>query len=98
VSFTNLVVPHDNHSPYPSDYVKRVKLVLTDSAGNVVSDNMAWYTVVQNDWGSRLQWIILKWALHSSSQQNQLGVEIQQVILNWAKIPTVCDQRDFSQA
>jgi len=98
VILTNLVVPHDNHSPYPSDYVKRVKLVLTDSAGNVILDNMAWYTVVQNDWGSRITWIILKWALHSSLQKSQLGSEIQQIILKWALCPTARDQRDFSQA
>jgi hypothetical protein len=98
VTLTNLVVPHDNHLPYPSDYVKRVKLVLTDSAGNLILDNMAWYKVVQDYWGGRLQWIILKWSSHTPAQQDQLGAEIQQIILNWSNIPSGRDQHDFSQA
>jgi outer membrane protein assembly factor BamB len=95
VTLTNLVVPHDNYSPYPSGNIYRMKLVLTDSAGNVILDNMAWYTAVHNDWGSRIQWIILNWALHTGTEQIQLGAEIQQIILNWPDIPSARDQHDF---
>jgi hypothetical protein len=98
VTLTNLVVPHDNGSPYPTGQVKRVKLVLTDSAGNIILDNMAWFRAVQDDWGTRITWIILNWASHNSSQQDQLGSEISTIILNWASCPTVRDQGDFSQA
>jgi len=98
VNLTNLIVPHDNNLPYPLFNVKRVKLVLTDSAGTVILDNMAWYRAVQDDWGNRITWIILNWASHNSSQQDQLGNEISQIILNWASTPTVRDQHDFSQS
>jgi parallel beta-helix repeat protein len=98
VILTNLIVPHDNTLPYPSGNVKRVKLVLTDSAGNVILDNMAWEKVVQDDWGTRVSWIILNWGSHTSAQRDQLGSEVTQVILNWAGTPTGRDRRDFSQA
>jgi hypothetical protein len=98
VVLTNLIVPHDNNLPYPSGNVKRVKLVLTDSAGNVILDNMAWEKVVQDDWGTRVSWIILNWGSHTSAQRDQLGSEVTQVILNWAGTPTGRDRRDFSQA
>jgi parallel beta-helix repeat protein len=62
VNLTNLVISHDNHAPYPSDYMKRVKLVLTDNAGNVILDNMSWYKVVQDDWGNRIVSIVVNWA------------------------------------
>jgi parallel beta-helix repeat protein len=93
VTLTNLVVQHPGNLN-----VKRVKLVLTDNAGNVVLDNMAWYTVVQSDWGSRIIWIVVNWANHTSSQQNQLGNEIIQIVVNWANVPTTSDQSDFSQS
>jgi hypothetical protein len=97
VNLTNLIVPHDGNIPYPSGNVHRVKLVLTDSSGIMILDNMAWYTSVQDDWGTRITWIILNWASHNSSQQDQLGSEISQIILNWASAPTTGDQHDFSQ-
>jgi hypothetical protein len=96
VTFTNLIVPHDSNLPYPSGNVKRVKLVLTDSAGIVILDNMAWYKVVQDDWGSRVNWIILNWSAHNSSQQDQLGSEINTIVLGWSGVPTTIDQHDFS--
>jgi hypothetical protein len=96
VTFLNLVVPHDSGSPYPTGNVKRVKLVLTDSAGNVILDNMAWYKVVQDDWGARVNWIVLNWSGHNSSQQDQLGAEVNQIILGWSGVPTTIDQGDFS--
>jgi hypothetical protein len=95
VTLTNLIVPHDIAFLVN---VHRVKLVLTDSAGNVILDNMAWYKVVQDDWGSRVSWIVLNWASHNSSQQDQLGSEISTIILNWASTPTTRDQHDFSQS
>jgi len=97
VNLTNLIVPHDSTTPYPSVNVHRVKLVLTDNMGNMVWDNMAWYKVVQDDWGSRVGWVILNWSSHSSSQQDQLGMEITQIILNWSNVSTTSDQSDFSQ-
>jgi hypothetical protein len=94
VTLENLIVPHDD-----TTYIKMVKLVLTDSAGNVIVDNMAWYKVVQDDWGDRITWIVLNWAKHTSSQQDQLGDEFNRLVLNWAKIPTgPRDQQDFSQS
>jgi hypothetical protein len=98
VVLTNLIVPHDNTLPYPSGNVKRVKLVLTDSAGNVILDNMAWEKVIQDDWGTRVSWIILNWGSHTAAEQNQLGSELTQIILNWAGTPSGRDRRDFSQA
>jgi hypothetical protein len=95
---TDLIVPHDNTLPYPSGNVKRVKLVLTDSAGNVILDNMAWEKVIQDDWGTRVSWIILNWGSHTAAEQNQLGSELTQIILNWAGTPSGRDRRDFSQA
>jgi parallel beta-helix repeat protein len=92
VGFTNLIVPHPGNV-----YVKRIKLVLTDNAGTVVLDNMAWYTVVQDDWSNRIIWIILNWGSHNSSQQDQLSNEISTIILNWGSVPTSRDQHDFSQ-
>jgi hypothetical protein len=97
VNLTNLIVPHDSTTPYPSVNVQRVKLVLTDNMGNMVWDNMAWYKVVQDDWGSRITWITLNWSSHNSSQQDQLGMEITQIILNWSNVSTISDQSDFSQ-
>jgi hypothetical protein len=94
VTFVDLIVPHDNGL---SVNVKRVKLVLTDSAGDLILDNMAWYMVVQDDWNNRISWIILNWGKHNSSQQDQLSNEISSVILNWPKVPTSRDQGDFSQ-
>jgi hypothetical protein len=98
VTFTNLIIQHDNHTP-PSQtsYAKRIKLVLTDSTGAVVLDNMAWYTVVQDDWSNRISWVILKWGSHNSSQQDQLSNEISAIILNWGSVPTTRDQHDFPQ-
>jgi uncharacterized repeat protein (TIGR01451 family) len=96
VNLTNLVVLHDADLPYPSGDVKGVKLVLTDNLGNVIWDNVAWYTVVQDDWSNRITWIILNWGSHNPSQQDQLSNEISQIILNWASVPTVRDQHDFS--
>jgi len=75
--------------------IKRVKLVLTDNTGAVVLDNMAWYTVVQDDWGSRMSWIILNWSNHNSSQQDELGNEITSIIINWASTPIIRDQGDY---
>jgi hypothetical protein len=95
VILTDLIVPHDNTLPYPSGNVKRVKLVLTDSAGNLVLDNMAWYTAVQDDWGTRITWIILNWASHTAAERDQLGNEVTQIILNWAGTPTGRDRGDF---
>jgi hypothetical protein len=99
VTLTNLVVPHDLNGTggNPAVNVKRVKLVLTDSSGTIILDNMAWYTVVQDDWGSRMGWIILNWASHDISQQDQLGAEITSIIISWASTPTTGDQQDFSQ-
>jgi parallel beta-helix repeat protein len=109
VNLTDLIVSHDNSLTWPAGdspsialampagNVKRVKLILTDSAGNVIVDNMAWYTVVQDDWSNRISWIILNWASHSSPQQDQLSNEISTIILSWAGVPTVRDQHDFSQ-
>jgi hypothetical protein len=92
VNLTNLIVQH------PSNLnLKRVKLVLTDNTCAVVLDNMAWYTVTQDDWGGRIGWIILNWSAHNSSQQDQLGSEISTIILNWASVPTTRDQYDFSE-
>jgi hypothetical protein len=62
-----------------------------------VLDNMAWYTVVQDDWSNRISYIILKWGSHNSSQQDQLSNEISTIILNWGSVPTTRDQHDFSQ-
>jgi hypothetical protein len=98
VILTGLVVPHDSGSPYPTGQVKRVKLVLTDISGTIILDNMAWFRAVQDDWGTRITWIILNWASHNSSQQDQLGSEISTIILNWAATPTTRDQGDFSQS
>jgi hypothetical protein len=100
VTLTNLVVPHDLNGAggNPAVNVKRVKLVLTDNLGNMILDNMAWYRVIQDDWGTRITWIILNWASHNSSQQDQLGSEISTIILNWASTPTTGDQHDFSQS
>jgi hypothetical protein len=92
VSLTGLVVPHPENV-----YVERVKLVLTDSTGAVVMDNMAWYTVVQDDWYNRITWIILHWGGHNSSQQDQLSNEITQIIIYWLGCPSTRDQNDFSQ-
>jgi hypothetical protein len=97
VNLTNLVVPHDANLPYPSGDVKRVKLVLTNSSGAIIEDNMAWYTPVQDDWSNRLNWIILNWANHNSSQKDQLSNEINAIILNWSTVPTTRDQHDFSR-
>jgi hypothetical protein len=91
VNLTNLIVPH------PSNLnVKRVKLVLTNSAGTVIVDNMAWYKAVQDDWGARVNWIVLNWSAHNSSQQDQLGSEVNQIVLGWSGVPTTIDQGDFS--
>jgi len=101
VTLENLFVPHDNALiglGHPNDYIKRMKLVLTDSAGNVILDNMAWYKVVQDDWGDRISWIVLNWALHTLSNQDKLGDEISTIVLNWALVPSSPrDQQDFSQ-
>jgi len=97
VNLTNLIVSHDGNLPYPSGNVHRVKLVLTDSFGVTILDNMAWYTSVQDDWGTRITWIILNWASHTALQQDQLGSEISAIILGWASTPTTRDQHDFSQ-
>jgi uncharacterized repeat protein (TIGR01451 family) len=108
VNLTNLIVPHDNSLTWPAGgspsialampagNVKRVKLVLTDSAGNVIVDNMAWYKVLQDDWSNRLTAIILGWASHNSLQQDQLTNEITAIILGWASVQTTTDQHDFS--
>jgi predicted alpha-1,2-mannosidase len=100
VTLTNLVVPHDLNGAggNPAVNVKRAKLVLTDNLGNVILDNMAWYRVIQDDWGTRITWIVLNWASHNSSQQDQLGSEISTIILSWASTPTTGDQQDFSQS
>jgi uncharacterized membrane protein len=92
VTLTNLVVPHDIALLVN---VHRVKLVLTDNSGVMILDNMAWYTPVQDDWGSRVGWIVLNWASHNSSQQDQLGSEIGQIVINWSSVPTTADQHDF---
>jgi predicted alpha-1,2-mannosidase len=92
VSLTNLTVPH------PSNVnVKSAKLILTDSAGTVIMDNMAWYRIVQDDWYNRITWIILNWGGHNSSQQDQLSNEITQIIIYWLGCPSTRDQCDFSQ-
>jgi uncharacterized membrane protein len=108
VNLTNLIVPHDNSLTWPAGgspsialampagNVKRVKLVLTDSAGNVIVDNMAWYKAVQDDWSNRVSAIILSWPSHTSSQQDQLSNEITAIILGWPSVPTTADQHDFS--
>jgi hypothetical protein len=112
VSFTNLVVPHDNNLSWPAggspainlalvgsnstSNVKRVKLVLTDNTGTVILDNMAWFKVVQDDWSNRISWIILNWGNHNSPQQDQLSNEISQIIIGWGSVPTVSDQHDFT--
>jgi uncharacterized repeat protein (TIGR01451 family) len=98
VTLTDLVVAHDNNrgGGNPLNNVKRVKLVLTNSAGTVILDNMAWYTPVQDDWSNRISWIILKWGNHNSSEQDQLSNEISSIILNWGNCPTSRDQQDFS--
>jgi parallel beta-helix repeat protein len=88
----NMIIPH----PIGNN-VKRVKLVLADNAGNVILGNMAWYTVVQDDWSNRISWIILNWGSHTSPQQDQLSNEISAIILNWANVQTTTDQHDFSQ-
>jgi len=95
VSFTDRSVLHDNHLPYPVGIIKRVKMVLTDNAGNVILDNMAWYTPVQNDWGNRVNWIVLNWSSHTGAEQDQLGNEITQIVLNWSNTPIIRDQWDF---
>jgi hypothetical protein len=97
VSLTNMIFLHDNHLPYPVGIIKRVKMVLTDNAGNVILDNMAWYTPSQDDWGKRVNWIILNWSSHTAAQQDQLGNEVTQIVLNWAATPTTHDQGDFSK-
>jgi predicted GH43/DUF377 family glycosyl hydrolase len=113
VTLTDLIVPRDNNLTWPAggspsialaepigsapDHTKRVKLVLTDSAGNILLDNMAWYTVVQDDWSNRISWIILHWGAHTPPQQDQLSNEISAIIINWGATPTVRDQHDFSQ-
>jgi hypothetical protein len=90
VTLTDLIVVH------PSDLnVKGVKLVLTDNLGNVILGNMAWYTVVQDDWSNRISWIILNWGSQTSPQQDQLSNEITAIILNWGSVPTTRDQYDF---
>jgi hypothetical protein len=76
--------------------VKMIKLVLTDNLGNVILDNIVWYTVVQDDWSNRISWIILNWGSHSSSAQDTLSNEILTIILNWGSVPTTRDQHDFS--
>jgi parallel beta-helix repeat protein len=91
----NLVVLYNSN--LPANYVKRVKLVLTDSAGATILDNMSWYTVVQDDWSNRISKIILSWSSHNSTQQDQLSNEISAIILNWANVQTTTDQHDFSQ-
>jgi predicted alpha-1,2-mannosidase len=114
VTLTDLIVPRDNNLTWPAggfpsialaepigsapDHTKRVKLVLTDSAGNILLDNMAWYTVVQDDWSNRISWIIINWGSHNSSQQDQLSNEISSIIINWGSAPTSRDQHDFSQS
>jgi hypothetical protein len=107
VTLTNLVVPHDNNLTWPAggspsislakpaNTIKRVKLVLTDSSGNIILDNMAWYRIVQDDWSNRISWIILKWGSHNSSQQDQLSNEISSIIIGWGSVPTTRDQHDF---
>jgi hypothetical protein len=97
VALTNLTVPHDDTLPYPSSDVKRIKLVLTDNSGSVISDNMAWYTVVKDDFTSRIGWIIINWANHSAADKDQLSSEITQIIINWASVSSTRDQGDFSQ-
>jgi parallel beta-helix repeat protein len=106
----NLIVPHDNNLTWPcggypsmalampAGNVKRVKLVLEDNSGNVILDNMAWYTVVQDDWSNRITWTILRWGSHTSCNQDQLSNEISSIILNWGSCPTSRDQHDFLQA
>jgi hypothetical protein len=96
VNFMNLVVLHDADLPYPLEDVKRVKLVLTDNLGNVILDNMSWYTVVQDDWSNRISWIILNWGSHTSPQQDQLSDEINHIVLDWALVPETRNQHDFS--
>lgn len=107
VVFTNRIVPHDNNLSWPAGGypsialakpagdVHRVKLVLTDSAGNIILDNMVWYTATKDDWGTRITWIILNWPSHTAAKQDQLGNEITPIILNWASTPTTRDQYDF---
>jgi rhodanese-related sulfurtransferase len=90
VVLTNLIIMNTENVS-----VSRVKLVLTDNAGNVIWDNMAWYTPVQDDWSNRISWIILNWAGHNSSQQDQLSNEISTIILKWGNVPSTRDQRDF---
>jgi uncharacterized membrane protein len=98
VNLTNLIVPHDNalvSLGSPTDYIKRMKLVLTDSAGNVL-ENVAWYRVVPDDWGARISWIVINWSLHTPSNQDRLGDEISTCVLNWALTPYgPRDQHDF---
>jgi hypothetical protein len=99
VSLMDLTVAHDNNlaGGNPAVNMKRVKLILTDSSGNVILDNMAWYRVVQDDWSNRISWIILRWSGHNSSQQNQLSNEITQIIIGWGSAPTARDQHDYSR-
>jgi hypothetical protein len=94
VSLTDLVIPHDSGL---TGNVQRVKLILTDTAENVILDNMAWYTVVKDDWSNRITWIILNWGGHNSPQQDQLSNEITIIIINWGSAPTSRDQHDFSK-
>jgi hypothetical protein len=114
ITLTNLIVPHDNNLTWPAggspainlalvgsnsaSNVFRIKLVLTDNSGAVILDNMAWYTVVQDDWSNRISWIILNWGSHNSSQQDQLSNEISSIIIGWGSVPTSRDQHDFSQS
>lgn len=99
VILDNLIVPHDNalgglwHS---NNYIKRMKLVLENSDGTVILDNMAWCKVVQDDWGDEISWIVLRWALHPIHEQDKMGEEISTIVLNWALIPNTRDQHDFS--
>lgn len=95
MTFTNMIFLHDNHLPYPADIVKRVKMVLTDDSGDIIVDDMAWYTPVKDDWGNRINWIILNWSRHTVAEQDQLGNETIQIILKWSNTPIIHDQWDF---
>jgi hypothetical protein len=107
VTLTNLIVPHDSSLTWPAggspsinlakpaSTEKRIKLVLTDSSGNIILDNMAWYRIVQDDWSNRISWIILRWGSHTSPQQDQLSNEISAIIISWGTVPTAHDQHDF---
>jgi hypothetical protein len=92
VTFSNLVVPHDNMLVglgHPSAYVKRVKLVLENRDGTVVWNDIAWYKVVQADWRARENRIAsaAEWPLYTPAQQDQINDEAETIVLYWLNTP-----------